>query len=86
MYLAATTDPGNPFAAWNTIWLKYCDGSIHTGQRTNATADTFGLYFSGHNSIHAMITSLVASTSLGAAGTFVAFAGGSAGGFRIFKL
>ena len=32
-----------------------------------------------------MITSLVASTSLGAAGTFVAFAGGSAGGLGVFS-
>ena len=90
-----TTDPRNYFRAWNTIWVKYCDGSLWTGRRASATADpaTFGLWFSGHRTVDALLDHLAATLGLNASTapaappqnkTFLAFAGGSAGGLGVF--
>lgn len=59
-----TSDPRNPFALWNMVWLKYCDGSMHTGSRTSASVDTFGLWFSGHHTIAAALMHLARTTAL----------------------
>ena len=56
-----TTDPRNSFRDWNTVWVKYCDGSLYSGQRTtNASAGTFGLWFSGHRTVDAVLDDLSA--------------------------
>ena len=47
---------GNPFKDWNLIFVPYCDGSMHSGQRTsNESSDVWGLYFSGHWNTVALI-------------------------------
>ena len=42
------------------VYLQYCDGSMHSGARVSATNDTFGLYFSGHHTIAAVLEQLQA--------------------------
>ena len=80
-----TPDAGNHFRGWNTIWLKYCDGGLHTGQRTVATNETFGLYFAGHLIVSALLDDVAASHGLNStSGSMVVFAGGSAGGLGVF--
>jgi len=79
-----TNDTRNPFADWNLVFAEYCDGSEHTGTRTEATNETFGLFFSGHHSIDALVTHLDSEHGLGADGNRVLFGGGSAGGVGTF--
>ena len=73
-------------AAWNMVYLQYCDGSMHSGARVSATNDTFGLYFSGHHTIAAVLQHLSLHDTLNASeGVRVVFAGGSAGGVGVFS-
>eukprot|EP00041_Stephanoeca_diplocostata_P015963 m.310091 g.310091 ORF g.310091 m.310091 type:complete len:105 (-) comp20207_c0_seq14:2094-2408(-) len=44
-----STDERNPFRDWNLVFAPYCSGDMHSGQRTEATNETFGLYFSGYH-------------------------------------
>ena len=80
-----STSARNPFAEWNTVWLVYCDGSLHTGMRTAASNETYGLWFAGHHTVNAMLDELSRTTELNhTSGAFVAFAGGSAGALGVF--
>ena len=63
-----TPDQRNPFAAWTMVYLQYCDGSMHSGARTSASAETFGLWFAGHHTIAAVIHHLAATVGLNASG------------------
>jgi hypothetical protein len=36
-----SSDAGNPFADWNMVFVPYCCGSMHSGQRTVATNETY---------------------------------------------
>ena len=75
----------NPLAEWNTVWLVYCDGSMHTGMRTAASNETYGLWFAGHHTVNAMLDELSRTTQLNSSsGAFVAFSGGSAGALGVF--
>lgn len=76
----------NPFRDWNYVYVKYCDGSMHMGQRTEVSDDTWGLYFSGHHSITAIISDLsrTGNSTLNTTGANVIFSGGSAGGVGTF--
>ena len=38
-----TPDPRNPFAAFNMVYLQYCDGSMHSGARTALGESEFGV-------------------------------------------
>jgi hypothetical protein len=39
----------NPsFCEYNLVYLPYCSQDLWSGQRREATADTFGFFFSGH--------------------------------------
>lgn len=68
------------------MYLQYCDGSMHSGARVSATNDTFGLYFSGHHTIAAVLQHLSLHDMLNASeGVRVVFAGGSAGGVGVFS-
>ena len=68
------------------VYLQYCDGSMHSGARVSATNDTFGLYFSGHHTIAAVLQHLSLHDTLNASeGVRVVFAGGSAGGVGVFS-
>eukprot|EP00039_Didymoeca_costata_P014968 m.247611 g.247611 ORF g.247611 m.247611 type:complete len:388 (-) comp16128_c0_seq10:43-1206(-) len=79
------TDPRNPFHDWNMVYVPYCDGSMWSGARTTASNDTYGLYFSGHNTIESMLVYLSANHNLNASGNFIVFSGGSAGGIGVFN-
>lgn len=79
-----TSDPANPFRQWNKVWVKYCDGSIWSGARKSPSNETFNLWFNGHDTITAVFQDLAKSTSVNKTGSFVAFAGGSAGGLGVF--
>jgi hypothetical protein len=88
-----TSEPENPFSNWNMVYLQYCDGSMHSGARTSATAETFGLWFSGHHTIAATLNHLSVHSSLNATASAMAaghkvqvvFSGGSAGGVGVFS-
>jgi hypothetical protein len=88
-----TPDSRNPFAAWNMVYLQYCDGSMHSGARTAPSAETWNLWFAGHHTIAATLSDLsrraglnatAASSSTGEKVTVV-FSGGSAGGVGVFS-
>ena len=79
-----SSDPSNPFAGWNYVYMPYCDGGMWSGQRTSASNETFGLYFSGHNNVAATIGHLSEKNGLNTTGNFVIFSGGSAGGVGVF--
>lgn len=69
--------------AWK-IFLPYCGGDLHAGTRTEATKETFGLFFSGHLIVKALIGQLKTDNSLGSADTLI-FSGQSAGGVGVFN-
>ena len=49
----------NPvFADANVVFVPYCTGDVHAGQRANASAATWGLYFSGHRNLDAIVSHL----------------------------
>ena len=74
------TNPG--FAAWHHVQLPYCSQDLHMGTRTAASAETFGLYFSGHHVLNATLTALDA---LGlASATDILLTGDSAGGIGVW--
>lgn len=55
-YLASDYCPYNPtLCTWNHVMDPYCSQDLHSGQRTAASEDTFGLYFSGH---HILVSTL----------------------------
>lgn len=67
----------------NMVFLPYCTGDLHSGTRQSASSDTWGLHFSGHLIVQALISQLKATAGLGDA-DLVVFAGGSAGGMGVF--
>ena len=80
-----SNDPRNPFSGWSRVFVPYCSGDMHTGMRTKATAETFGLYFSGFHIAMASIDYLAAHYGLNrTAGTSLVWSGGSAGGVGVF--
>ena len=80
-----SSSPANPFRNFNLVFVPYCDGGMHSGQRTsNASADVWGLYFAGHLNVVALVAELRDTAGLGARGDLVLFAGGSAGGVGVF--
>ena len=67
----------------NMVFVPYCSGDLHGGNRNTTSKDTWGLHFAGHIVIDAMITQLKSNNGLGTA-DLVIFAGGSAGGIGVF--
>eukprot|EP00656_Telonema_subtile_P054041 TRINITY_DN7959_c0_g1_i1.p1 TRINITY_DN7959_c0_g1~~TRINITY_DN7959_c0_g1_i1.p1 ORF type:complete len:377 (-),score=28.98 TRINITY_DN7959_c0_g1_i1:225-1355(-) len=73
----------NPsFSTATMVFLPYCTGDVHAGTRLNATADTWGLHFSGHLIVKALIHELISKIGLASA-DLVVFSGGSAGGMGV---
>lgn len=71
-----TENPG--FGSWTHVQLPYCSQDLHMGTRSSADASTFGLYFSGHLVLEAVLGQL---DGLGLAGaTDILLTGDSAGG------
>ncbi len=72
---------GSPFAAWSHIFVPYCTGDLHTGERD--TTYTMGAnsrlyHHRGRSNLRAYLRRIAASFP---AGTRVALAGSSAGGY-----
>ena len=80
-----TTDPRNPFRNWNIVFAPYGSGDMHAGQRTTATNETFGLYFSGYHNVMATIDYLSAQYQLNETASTLVWSGGSAGGVGVFS-
>jgi hypothetical protein len=78
---ALTTGPD--FAGAHHVFVPYCNGDVHSGQRTNATAETWGLYFSGHASLARIVERLQHRHGLGD-GARVLLTGQSAGAIGSF--
>ena len=79
-HFADPNPSANPaFAAWTHVMLPYCSGDLHMGTRTAASADTFGLFFSGHLVLNETLNALEAAHGLGSA-TDILLSGDSAGG------
>ena len=84
--IAFTSDDAkNPFQHWNLIFVPYCDGGLHSGQKTVADESTYNLYFSGHHTIDATIQYLSAAHNMNTSESVVVFSGGSAGGVGAFN-
>ncbi len=78
--------PYNPtFCGWNHIYDPYCTQDLHAGQVTEATEDTWGLYFAGHNVFKAMLDDLDNHPSFHFANaTEIILSGASAGGIGVW--
>jgi len=58
-YFGSDYCPYNPdFCTWNHVNQPYCSQDLHSGQRTEANDETYGLYFSGHLILEAMLDDL----------------------------
>jgi hypothetical protein len=81
LYQLDSSDPvQNPdFFSWNHVFVIYCSQDLHSGQRLEATPDTFGLYFSGNYIYNAVLAEMDATHGLGDA-THIMLTGDSAGG------
>lgn len=74
----------NPIACtWNLVYVPYCSGDVHIGTRTAIVNESLPFYFSGHNTIAAVVEDLVARTGIATAEDVI-FTGSSAGGFGTF--
>ena len=82
--LLSTDCSANPgFCNATRVFVNYCTGDLHQGNRTAPTAASWGLIFDGHANFAAIIDDLESAHGLGAA-TEVLLAGGSAGGVGAF--
>jgi hypothetical protein len=76
---------GNPtLCDYNFVYMPYCSQDLWTGQRTAASAETFGLFFSGRWIVKATLDYLSATHDLKSA-TEVILSGNSAGGFGVYS-
>lgn len=75
----------NPYAGWNHVHVNYCTQDFHLGTRTSASNDTWGLHFSGHWVVEAVLTELeLSSPNSLANASDVILAGDSAGGIGVW--
>jgi hypothetical protein len=65
------------------VYVPYCAGDVHAGQRATASADTWGFYFDGHLIIENIINDLITRYKLNEAKN-VLLTGCSAGGIGTF--
>ena len=76
-----STGSFNPFRSFHHVFVPYCSGDMYIGrQREN---NSFGLRFSGHLILEAIVNDLEATLGLGTAKR-VLLSGGSAGGYGSF--
>jgi hypothetical protein len=72
----------NPaWATWNHVYIPYCGGDVHSGQKTTTTWNE--LYFAGYLTVRTVFNQLIQLNSLSKA-TNVLISGGSAGGIGAF--
>ena len=72
----ATENPN--FASWAHVYVPYCSQDLFSGQVTQPSANTWGLYFSGHLIFKAILDSLEQTSGITKA-TDVILTGASAG-------
>lgn len=77
-----STEAWNPFANWSHVWVPYGSGDLYIG--TQRRSNLFNLYFSGHNTMKAIVSNLLNETALGSAKR-VLLSGASAGGIGTFQ-
>lgn len=75
----------NPFRDWNMVFVPYCSGDMHSGQRTTKSNSTFGLYFAGYENVKATVKYLAINYGLNTTGNTLVWSGGSAGGVGVFS-
>jgi hypothetical protein len=77
-----TTDPSNPVARWNHIYVPYCTGDLHGGNRENASVPGVPgkQQFVGHRNVQNVLRLLEPHFS---GAEDVALIGASAGGFGV---
>jgi hypothetical protein len=74
----------NPdFYDGHRVYVPYCTGDVHAGQRTSAPADTWGLWFDGRLNFKRIIADLKQTHAMGNS-THVLLSGTSAGGVGTF--
>jgi len=72
----------NPaWATWNHVYVPYCGGDVHSGQKNTTTWNE--LYFSGYLTVRAVFNQLINQNGLKGA-TQVLLSGSSAGGIGTF--
>ena len=82
-YFASGYCPYNPsFCSWNHINVPYCSQDLHSGTRLQPTEDTWGLYFSGHLILTAVLNDLDSYGLMDA--TDIILSGVSAGGLGTY--
>jgi ribosome maturation protein SDO1 len=77
-----STESFNPFANWTHVFVPYGSGDVYIGTQKHRNED--GLFFAGHNTMEAIVSHLLNTTSLRSA-THVLLSGGSAGGIGTFQ-
>lgn len=82
-YLLQDTIHNPRLRTWNRVFLPYCSQDLWTGQRTAATSETFGVYFSGRLILEAVIDRLTRTAGLADANEIV-LTGESAGGIGVW--
>jgi len=74
-------DPDNPLRTWNFVFVPYCSGDVHAGNRSDGAVDGGGpQQFFGYRNLDAFLSRIV-PTFAGA--RQVLLAGSSAGGFGV---
>jgi hypothetical protein len=74
-------DPDNPVRNWSFVFIPYCSGDVHAGNRSDGAVDGVGpQQFLGYSNLDAFLSRVV-PTFAGA--RQVLFAGSSAGGFGV---
>ena len=78
-------NPLNRYAnwGWHDVQVPYCSLDFWTGRRTQATDETFGLYFSGQHIVEGVLSALDRFYGLGDA-TEIVFMGMSGGSVGVF--
>eukprot|EP01084_Bolivina_argentea_P105201 188325_1 len=80
----STNPTENPdFSQGHHVYIPYCGGDVHAGQRTTPSVQTWGFYFSGHLIITNIFEYLIKNYKLGQAEN-VLVSGCSAGGIGTF--
>jgi hypothetical protein len=76
---AAMTSVNPDLSTYNSVFIKYCSSDLHLGQMTAPSTATWGLQFSGHHILRAVLATLNSTHALHAA-DLVVWSGDSAGG------
>lgn len=87
-FVGSDSCSANPeFCGWNHVFDPYCSQDLHSGQRTEVSDDTWGLYFSGHHILTATLDDLDKATNGGNSlkdATDIILQGVSAGGIGVW--